>query len=227
MGAALSAPDPDADQDAEAHPTSFPHLADRIPSLLMRVGPVVPRRAVATEVASLARARSSEDLAATLAPAALALLESDLACVSLDGERSAELSSWGPVDPAFSEYYDRHWRARDPIAQVARVAHEPMHDGAVFEQARWQAEPLFDAVCAPSGLHHYMVVPLLGGGRVVGTLALARSKERRAFRDADRVPTGALAGHASALLAVLRRPAGQVAWRATSERGGSLRRRRP
>lgn len=171
----------------------------------MRVGPVVPRTEIATAVAPLRGVRSPLELADRLATAALTLFECEIACVSLEGGARAEKTPAGPVRRAFSEYYDRSWRSQDPIVRVALSTHEPYDNGAVFESSRWHREPMFQAICEPSGLHHYLVVPLVGHGSPIGTLSVSRRKERRPFFDRDRVSAGALAGHASALFAEIGR----------------------
>jgi DNA-binding CsgD family transcriptional regulator len=153
----------------------------------------------------LIRARAATtwaELGAEVTALALRVFDADLVCTSLDdSECRFELTPAGPVNKSFARRYDDTWRGRDPIANTARQSHEACHDGAVFDARRWRQQPLFDVFCAASGLHHYMVAPLLGRGTVIGTVSVSRHARRRGFSDADRLTASALASHASALVA--------------------------
>jgi DNA-binding CsgD family transcriptional regulator len=81
--------------------------------------------------------------------------------------------------------------------------HTPSHSLKTRTVAAWRAEPLYQHVTSRFGLEHILTVPLVGGGRLIGTLNFARAPEAPAFDDRDLVRAAALSCHVSALLARL------------------------
>ncbi|GAA4547910.1 helix-turn-helix transcriptional regulator [Pseudonocardia xishanensis] len=104
--------------------------------------------------------------------------------------------------------YEEIGRAEDPVLGLMVAEHVPVSALDLLGEQGWHSSALYDHVMGPAGLEHYIVAPLLGGGRIVGTLGFCRHASAAPFGAADVRHAGALAHHVSALVAGLQgRPA--------------------
>jgi DNA-binding CsgD family transcriptional regulator len=73
-----------------------------------------------------------------------------------------------------------------------------------MSREKWHRHPLFVHIASRlGGLDHVLQAPLLGGGRIVGTLNFGRYAGDEPFGDAELALVGALAHHVSTVLARL------------------------
>lgn len=88
----------------------------------------------------------------------------------------------------------------DPVSGAACAEHVAMHDGSLMDLRAWRRHPMFDALARPSGLHWYMVAPILASGRVLGCLLSLRPPYAPRFTDRDAACAQAAAAHVVPLL---------------------------
>jgi DNA-binding CsgD family transcriptional regulator len=81
----------------------------------------------------------------------------------------------------------------------------------VFDDRDWRKIPAVQIGQKKLGLYHYLSAPLLGGGRVVGSLATARGADQSSYGDRDLLVAGALCAHASIAMARLQAAPGTFA----------------
>ncbi|WP_436697916.1 LuxR C-terminal-related transcriptional regulator [Nocardioides sp. BYT-33-1] len=98
--------------------------------------------------------------------------------------------------PAFTEVrglgsyyvrsYERHGREQDPVVQVAMSSHALCDSDALMPEEQWRRLPVVREIFGPHAMARVLCAPFVVGGRVVGTLNLARHDEQPRFDDADR-----------------------------------------
>ncbi|WP_181784116.1 helix-turn-helix transcriptional regulator [Pseudonocardia pini] len=107
------------------------------------------------------------------------------------------------VPDSVTTRYEEIGRAMDPLLEPMVTDLTAVSAVDLLGERGWHASALYDHVSGPAGLEHSVVAPLLGEGRIVGTVAFMRGAEHAAFTAADVRHTAALTHHCSALLARL------------------------
>jgi DNA-binding CsgD family transcriptional regulator len=120
-----------------------------------------------------------------------------------DACRALEVDVHGLPD-TFISRYEEVGRAIDPIMQFVMERHSPAHEQLVLTTQGWKQSALYQNICAYYDHDHIMTGPIVGGGRLIGTVHFSRGKHTPAFDAEDLTKVGALCAHLSACLATLR-----------------------
>jgi DNA-binding CsgD family transcriptional regulator len=102
-----------------------------------------------------------------------------------------ELHARGVRD-GFILVYEQMGRGSDPILERAMRTGEATHDGDVFSGDGWRRSPLYRECGGPWQIQHYLCVPIVAGGRIVGTLNLGRRSEAHPFGPRESARAAAL-----------------------------------
>lgn len=105
---------------------------------------------------------------------------------------------------AFIDRYEEVGRAVDPVMRHVVSHHAPAHEEMVLPEPLWLRSDLYRQVSGPFGLRHIMTGPIVGAGRLIGTLNLGRGPASRAFSMGELSDFWALCAHVSAAVAALR-----------------------
>ncbi len=103
----------------------------------------------------------------------------------------------------FLNDYESLGRDVDPVLRYIMDTHSAAHDGLVLTERAWHDEPLYQHVSHRYRLEHIMTGPIVGEGRLVGTLNIAREDETAPFRPRELMTLSALCAHTSARLGFL------------------------
>ncbi|MBE9101862.1 LuxR C-terminal-related transcriptional regulator [Vacuolonema iberomarrocanum] len=122
-----------------------------------------------------------------------------------DQNRLASFDAVG-VSDAFAERYEAIGRSVDPVLQYVLENHAPAHEELVLPVGSWKSSELYQRCCVEYDHEHIMTGPVVGRGRLVGTVHFARINHTPAFNPVDLSRLGAVCTHLSACLAGLRRP---------------------
>lgn len=135
-----------------------------------------------------------------------------------------ELHTRGVRD-GFIFVYEQMGRGNDPILERALATRAAAHDALVFRGDGWQRSALYLECGGPWLIRHYLCVPILVDGQVVGTLNLGRRSEAHPFGPGDSADATAVCrAVAERLRALARAPEGASATeRPTIEELGRLR----
>lgn len=117
--------------------------------------------------------------------------------------RIAESDVYGLPD-AFVERYIEVGREVDPLAQYMLKRHAPVHEELVLPPGGWQQCELYQRCCSQYAHAHVMTGPIVGDGRLIGTINFARVSGTPSFNADDLADLGAVCTHFSAKLATLR-----------------------
>lgn len=109
------------------------------------------------------------------------------------------------VSDAFVERYEQIGRSVDPILSYVLQHHIPAHEELVLPVGEWKQSELYQRCCAEYEHEHIMTGPIVGQGRLVGTVQFARVGSTPAFNTNDLMRLSAVCTHLSACLAALRR----------------------
>lgn len=115
------------------------------------------------------------------------------------------------VSDAFVESYERHGRQHDRVLEHVLAHHTPAHEGMVYPSGGWTRSALYKTCCASHDHAHVLTGPVVGEGRLIGTIHFARIHGRPAFDEENLLRLAALGGHVSACLAALRHRPGPPA----------------
>ncbi len=108
------------------------------------------------------------------------------------------------VPEAFLERYQEIGRAADPVMRLLLDRHAPAHQQLLMTPIDWRRSAFYQHVCAPFGLEHILKGPIVGGGRVIGTVQFGRSWHLSPFGEQELSHLGTLCAHLSAFVATLR-----------------------
>ncbi len=108
-----------------------------------------------------------------------------------------------PNVSAFLERYETVGRAVDPVLRYVASRHAPAHEEMVLPSGGWKQCQLYQRCCAYYDHEHIMTGPIVGGGRLIGTVNFARVGDIPAFGAEEIANLGALCLHLSASLATL------------------------
>lgn len=128
----------------------------------------------------------------------------------LDGENGLASVDTQGVSDTFVEKYQKVGKAVDPVLQYVVRYHAPAHEELVLPQGTWKQSQLYQSCCSQYDHEHIMTGPIVGSGRLIGTVNFARVSDP-AFSQTDLASLGALCTHFSTRLAELRRPASVAA----------------
>jgi DNA-binding CsgD family transcriptional regulator len=115
----------------------------------------------------------------------------------------AESDVYGLPD-AFVERYIEVGREVDPLRQYVLKRHAPVHEELVLPPGGWQQCELYHRCCSQYDHAHVMTGPIVGDGRLIGTVNFARVSGTPSFNADDLADLSAVCIHLSAGLAMLR-----------------------
>lgn len=118
--------------------------------------------------------------------------DSRLACVDVYG-----------VSDTFVERYEAVGRAVDPVMRYVVEHHAPAHEQIMLTAERWKQSELYQHCCSRYDHEHIMTGPIVGRGRLIGTVHFARGCGTPAFDAKDLANLSAVCAHISATLAML------------------------
>lgn len=119
----------------------------------------------------------------------------------------AEIDVHGvPNVSAFVERYEKVGRAVDPVLRYVLDCHAPAHEEMVLPLGGWKQCELYQRCCAYYDHEHIITGPIVGDGRLIGTVNLARVGDTPAFGAGEVARLSALCLHLSARLAKLQVP---------------------
>lgn len=108
-----------------------------------------------------------------------------------------------PNASAFLERYEKVGRAVDPVLRYVALRHAPAHEQLVLPSGGWKQCELYRRCCAYYDHEHIMTGPIVGRGRLIGTVNFARLGDTPAFGAEEIASLSALCLHLSASLATL------------------------
>ncbi len=108
------------------------------------------------------------------------------------------------VSDSFVERYQAIGKSIDPVLHYVMQHHTPAHEELVLPQGTWKQSELYRRCCSTQDHEHIMTGPIVGGGRLAGTIHFARVDNSTAFNQMDLARLGAVCTHFSARLAELR-----------------------
>lgn len=116
---------------------------------------------------------------------------------------SVEVKGVRNVD-TFVECYEKVGRAVDPVLSYVIERHAPAHEELVLPPGGWKQCELYKNCCASYDHEHIMTGPIVGAGRLIGTVHFARVGDTPAFTSKELADLSAICTHLSASLATLR-----------------------
>jgi DNA-binding CsgD family transcriptional regulator len=131
-------------------------------------------------------------------------LGTDVRAIYLHGpdDRPVSADVFG-LSESVMQRYEEIGRGCDPLLDAMVAEHVTVSAVDLLGTGDWHASALYDHVIAPAGMEHYIVAPLLGQGRIVGTLGFTRRRGAPAFTATEIGRASALAHHVSAVVAGL------------------------
>ena len=108
------------------------------------------------------------------------------------------------VSDTFIERYQQWGISIDPVLNYVRHYHVPAHEAIVLPQGSWKQSELYKRCCSTHDHEHIMTGPIVGQGRLVGTVNFARTGSAPSFNQSDLAALGAVCAHFSARLAEVR-----------------------
>lgn len=102
------------------------------------------------------------------------------------------------------ERYEQVGRAVDPVMRYVVERHAPAHEELVLPPGGWKQCELYQHCCAYYDHEHIMTGPIVGGGRLIGTIHFARIGNTPAFSGENLADLSALCLHISACLAMFK-----------------------
>ena len=108
------------------------------------------------------------------------------------------------VSNKFVARYDAVGKAIDPVLKYVLDYHAPAHEEMVLAPGQWRQSKLYRRCCAEYDHEHIMTGPIVGEGKLIGTIHFARIDSTPAFTLLELANLGAVCLHFSATLAKLR-----------------------
>jgi DNA-binding CsgD family transcriptional regulator len=108
------------------------------------------------------------------------------------------------VSDRFIERYQQIGKSIDPVLQYVRQYHVPAHEELVLPNRTWKQSQLYQQCCIEGGHEHILTGPIVGHGKLIGTINFARVGNTPAFNTRDLNKLAAVCLHVSACLANLR-----------------------
>jgi len=113
--------------------------------------------------------------------------------------RPADMTCRGVPD-AFLLCYEELGRQADPVMAAVVDRHVALHNLQTKSLDEWHREPLYRHVTSRFGFEHILTAPLLGEGRIIGTLNFARYRQDRPFEADDVAFATAVSHHVSTFI---------------------------
>jgi DNA-binding CsgD family transcriptional regulator len=108
------------------------------------------------------------------------------------------------VPDAFLMRYEEVGRNNDPVFAELTASHLPSHNLKSLSCDEWHRLPLYRHITSRlAGLEYILEAPLLGNGRVIGTLNFGRARHDAPYNDHDLAVITALTHHVSTVLSRL------------------------
>lgn len=104
----------------------------------------------------------------------------------------------------FVERYEEVGRAVDPVLRYVIERHAPAHEQLILTLEGWKQSELYQYCCSHYDHEHIMTGPIVGGGRLIGTVHFARVSNTPAFDAEALTDLSAICTHLSASFAILR-----------------------
>lgn len=125
--------------------------------------------------------------------------------ISLLGEKSypAHFDVQGVPEAVLARYQEAG-QAVDPLMQYLVERHAPVHEQLVLGPGGWEQSEFYQQFSSRDDHKHIMAGPIVGSGRLVGTVHFARAGDTSAFTAQDLADLSAICSHFSACLAMLR-----------------------
>jgi DNA-binding CsgD family transcriptional regulator len=108
------------------------------------------------------------------------------------------------VSDAFVDRYQQVGKSIDPVLRYVLQYHAPAHEELVLPPGGWKQSELYQRCCSEYNHEHIMTGPIIGNGRLIGTVNFARVGDLPAFNSLDLASLGAVCTHFSTRLAELR-----------------------
>ena len=108
------------------------------------------------------------------------------------------------VSDSFVERYEQFGKTVDPLLQYVLENHAPAHEELVLPKGAWKKSELYQRCCSGHDHEHIMTGPIVGRGKLIGTVHFARVGDTPAFNIHDLARLGAVCTHFSSRLAGLR-----------------------
>jgi DNA-binding CsgD family transcriptional regulator len=122
----------------------------------------------------------------------------------LDGNLQPNDVAAQGVPDTFLLRYEEAGRSNDPMMASIIRSHLPTHNLKVLSPQQWLRHPLYRHLTSRlAGLEHVLQAPLLGDGRIIGTLNFGRMPGEPPFGDEELALASVVAHHVSALMARL------------------------
>lgn len=112
---------------------------------------------------------------------------------------------------SFIDYYQSIGAAIDPIMDYVSQNHAPAHEEIIFSPSDWKQSQLYQIGCGKIYDHeHIMTGPIVGQGKLIGTVHFARTSGTPAFDMGNLMQLSAICAHISTKLAFLRSQSGLI-----------------
>lgn len=122
-----------------------------------------------------------------------------------DGQGKPATINLKGLPDSFIDYYKTIGAAIDPIMGYVRRNHAPAHEEIIFSPVDWKQSQLYQIGCGKIYDHeHIMTGPIVGEGKLIGTVNFARTSGTAAFNMQDLMQLSAICAHISTKLAFLR-----------------------
>ena len=108
------------------------------------------------------------------------------------------------VSDRFVETYQAIGKSVDPVLKYVREYHAPAHEELVLPKGTWKQSQLYQRCCVEGNHEHIMTGPIVGDGKLIGTVNFARVGSSSAFNFQDLSNLTAVCLHLSACMANLR-----------------------
>ena len=89
------------------------------------------------------------------------------------------------VSDTFIERYQKYGVSVDPVLRYVRQHHAPAHEAIALPRGSWKQSELYKRCCATHDHDHIMTGPIVGQGRLVGTVNFARVGNAPSFEQPD------------------------------------------
>lgn len=122
----------------------------------------------------------------------------------LDEENNLISCDTKGVSDRFIEKYQQVGKSVDPVLKYVQKYHAPAHEELVLPHKTWKQSQLYQRCCIEGGHEHIMTGPIVGQGKLIGTINFARVSNTPAFNTRDINNLAAVCLHFSACLANLR-----------------------
>lgn len=99
------------------------------------------------------------------------------------------------------QHYQEVGCDRDPLMRFAIEHHTPVHEQLIFTSEQWQNSLIYQHVFSRYHIEHIAIAPIVGHGRLLGKIYVARTQDSKPFTSEDLGKLSALSTHLSVCLA--------------------------